>query len=113
MEDISLAERYIIKANNAKSNNIIFQLSFMSYKNLMTSKKCKYSGIKLTGKRQGKKIRFTDRTIDRIDNRIGYVKGNCVAVCHGVNTIKSMIENPENPLTAKGLEGIAKFSKLK
>ena len=97
-EDIKLARRYLAKACSAQARGIEFDLTFQSYKNLCRAKKCKYTGMKLT-QGEGDKTRPTDRTIDRVNNLEGYVKGNVVAVCHAANHIKSIWENPDNPLT--------------
>ncbi len=100
MDDIQLAKRYLSKAERAGRADIKFTLSFMSYKNLSAAKKCGYTGLEMTAPRPGKPIRSSDRTIDRIDSTLGYVKGNVIAVCHSANKLKSVWENPNNKLTA-------------
>lgn len=109
MNDIEIARRYLSKATRAEIDGYEFDLTFVAYKNLMRAKFCKYSGLRLTTKRRDKTIRFTDRTIDRIDSSKGYVKGNCVAVCNGVNKFKGMLENPNNLLSAGMAIKIAKI----
>jgi len=59
----------------------------------MRSKRCYFTKIELT-KPSGKDHAPTDRTIDRIDNGLGYVKGNVVAMAKGVNSFKGILENP-------------------
>jgi hypothetical protein len=101
MNDLDIARRYINKAANAKQNNIQFELSFTSFKNLMKAKKCGYTGIKLTTPRGGGCSSLcTDRTIDRIDSQLGYISGNVIAVCSAANSFKAIWENPNNPLKA-------------
>lgn len=90
MNDVRLAEAYLKKAQSSKDRGLAFELSFMSYKNLMTAKRCYYTGLPLdvvVGSRM-------HRTIDRLDNSKGYVKGNVVACCQAANSLKSVIENP-------------------
>lgn len=101
MNDLQIAQKYISKAQRAKSSGIEFDLSFTTFKNMMRAKRCGYTGIELTEKRPNKKIRTTDRTIDRIDNNLGYISGNVVAVCNSANQIKSIWEDPGNKLTPK------------
>jgi hypothetical protein len=105
MTDWKIAKKYLAKRENAKNSNIPFSLSFVAFKNIMLANKCKYSGIKLT---DGDGKKFTDRTIDRIDNRKGYISGNCVASCSGINKFKSYIENPVHPLTLDSIKNIVK-----
>lgn len=101
MDDLLIARKYISKADNAKKYDIEFSLSLVSFKNLMSAKKCGYTGIKLTTPRGGGlPIRCTDRTIDRIDNTLGYISGNVIAVCHAANQLKAVWENPNNPIKA-------------
>lgn len=104
MDDLTMAKKYINKAHGAQSSGISFLLSFTSYKNLMQAKKCGYTGIELTSPRSGENIRSTDRTIDRIDNSLGYVKGNVVAVCSSANKMKALWENPNNPLDMQSVK---------
>ena len=98
MNDYDIAQRYVSKANHARQNGIEFSLSFTSFKNMMKSKRCKYTGIELTD--SGKQL-ITDRTIDRIDSNKGYVKGNVVCICRAANQFKSLFENPQYPITLK------------
>ncbi len=91
--DLKLARNYIGKADNARSRGIEFSLSFTAYKNLMRAKKCQVTGTILTDPRPQKDLLATDRTIDRIDSKKGYVSGNVMAVCHAVNGFKSFFEN--------------------
>ena len=115
MDDLKLAKYYLSKAQSAKDRDIEFRLPFMSYKNLMQAKRCGYTDIPLTTPRIGKPMRATDRTIDRIDNTLGYAPGNVIAVCNAANQIKAVLENPNNPLSIsevrKMLRRLMKFTK--
>ena len=105
-----MAKKYVAKADRARSDGYEFKISFTSFKNMMKAKRCKITGLTLTDRAKSSDIRFTDRTIDRIDNAKGYVKGNVAAVCHGANKLKSMFENPTNLLTTKMAKKIANFT---
>lgn len=107
MNDIDIAKAYLRKAQSAADRGLSFGLSFVAFKNLMRAKRCKYTGIELTEPRPNMAPRSTDRTIDRVDSTIGYESGNVVAACHSANQIKSVWENPNNPLTAKMVIAIA------
>lgn len=91
-QDIKLAHKYINKLHSCKSRNIEFDLPFQSYKNLMRSKKCYYSGVALIS---GEASKHGDNvlTIDRIDNNKGYIKGNVVACSSLMNQLKNVAES--------------------
>lgn len=110
--DIQIARNYTAKADNARSRGIEFGLSFTAYKNLVRAKKCKVSGVLLTTPRPQKELLATDRTIDRIDSRKGYVSGNVMAVCHGVNNFKAFFENSTNQKIVTPKVGIRILRKM-
>ena len=93
MNEIDIARRFVSKHDNAKRNGWEFELSFTEFKKLMNKKKCEYSGLVLTETDGTNK-----RTIDRIDNSKGYIKGNVRVVAECVNLYKATLENPNNPL---------------
>jgi len=100
--DVELAARYAKKAEMATDKGIEFDLSFTEYKRLHSLKRCAYSGLEFCGYTDGKPDdKFRGRTLDRVESNIGYVKGNVVAVCWGVNNLKSIWENPDNPLSCE------------
>jgi len=111
MDDLTIARKYISKASKANHDGYEFKLSFTSFKNMMRSKKCKATGLTLTNPKKDGSRKFTDRSIDRLDNKKGYVKGNVVALCSGANTLKAMFENDQNPLTPEMAIKVAKFTK--
>lgn len=107
--DIELAVRYANKAEMAKGKHLDFTISFAEYKRLHSLKRCAYSGLEFCGYTDNKPDNlFTCRTLDRIDASKGYVPGNVVAVCQGVNNLKSVWENPNNPLTCEMVAKIIK-----
>lgn len=102
-DDIKIAKAYLSKANSSKDRGIEFNLSFVSFKNMLKAKKCYFTGLTLTA---------DTFTIDRIDSNKPYEAGN-VAACHTTfNSLKSMIENPVNELDlAKALKGLQRTAK--
>lgn len=94
--DLYAAKHLVWKAENAKKRGIEFNLTIASMKNLLTAKKCFYTGIALTkstGKEPNGELRLSDATIDRIDVTKGYVSGNVVACCHAANQMKNQFES--------------------
>jgi hypothetical protein len=103
MTDVRIAQKYVSKANNARERGIEFNLPFTSFKNMMRAKKCQYTDIVLTD--TGNQC-ATDRTIDRIDSRKGYVKGNVIAICHAANQFKGMFEGGSFSITTSAAKKI-------
>ena len=99
MTDYDIAHKYISKADLAKQNGIEFELSFQSFKNMMNAKRCQYTGLLFDD--QGSRDSAFKRTVDRIDSRKGYVKGNVVVICNAANNFKSLFENPQYSITPK------------
>lgn len=109
--DLYVSSKYRDKANDAKNRGLEFSLTFAEFRRLFARTRCEYTGIdmnlpKLEGGVQVK----TNLTIERIDNRLGYVSGNCIAVCYAANNVKSVFENPQSPLNME--HAIRMFSKL-
>lgn len=99
IDDLYIASSYLEHYRHAKKRSIEFSLSFLSFKNIMRAKKCGYTGIPLTVARRGEAEKPSDRTIDRINNSIGYESGNVIAVCRCANSLKAMWENPTYPIS--------------
>ena len=96
--NIRIAKKYISKNQSSNSRGIGFDLSFCQYKKLLSRKTCAYTGIKFPLSDSSGNIP-TSRTLERIDHTLGYTVENTVAVCLCVNQLKSMWEDPSNPLT--------------
>lgn len=109
MNEAKLARCYLNKINNATSRNLEFSLSFAEYKRLMSIKKCQYSGEELTIQAHGQPAKGTDRTLDRYDGSLGYVKGNVYVCSRSMNLLKENLENPDNTLETKHLKKLVKF----
>lgn len=77
---------------SAHSRGKEFNLTLLSVRNLLSAKKCYYTGRPLTEK---------NISIDRIDNTKGYVIGNVCACDIEVNNLK-------NSLSKKDIEKILK-----
>ena len=105
-EQLKICSRYISKQRNAKDSGIEFSLPLTSFHNIMKAKRCAITGHKL--KKVGNSNTWDYLTIDRLDNSLGYIKGNCAAVSRAANEIKGIIENPENGLTPEDLIKIAR-----
>jgi hypothetical protein len=57
--------------------------------------KCYYSGLEMHQPIKGKKRNMYSASIDRIDNKKGYIKGNVVWCCWFYNQAKSNLEIKE------------------
>ena len=103
-EDRRLAEMYLSKIRSSKDRGIDFSLTLSEYKRFSKLKTCYYTALTLNSK---------TRTLDRIDNKVGYITGN-VVVCHTTfNALKGLVENPRNELNLKNtLRGITRWNKL-
>ena len=71
---------------SANRRNLEFNLSDEDVKKLLERKTCYYTGARFSSK--SKKYL---KTIDRIDNSKGYIKGNVVACTHAANTLKNIL----------------------
>lgn len=113
MNDIHIAKLYIRKVTKAEQSGHEFTLTFNQYKRLMLRKTCYYSGIPLTpGPNPGETATQTSRTLDRIDNSLGYIEGNVVAACRGVNQFKATLESEDSIVDFNLLSTLAaKFAK--
>lgn len=84
-----------IKAN-AKKRGIVCTLELDDIKSLLSKKRCYYTGVRFDKNSNTRK-----RSIDRIDNSIGYEPGNVVACCVKINTIKNSLLEDESGFTLK------------
>lgn len=92
-----VAEYYIGKSRSAAERNINWAISLVSFRNMMRSTICPYTGVLMTRPNLSMP-KHTDITIDRIDNTKGYVPGNVMAISRMANNFKSIFENPKYPL---------------
>ena len=89
---------YQNKVQSCKDRGIEFKLNLVSVRNMLSAKKCGYTGLELTRGKKGLGMLSTDVTIDRIDNTRPYEKGNVIAVSNVANNFKSIFENPSYKL---------------
>lgn len=92
-----VADFYKGKSQNAIDRGVVWELSLVSFRNLLRTRVCPYTGVELTVPKLSQP-RSTDLTIDRIDNSKGYIPGNVMAISRAANNFKSIFENPQYPL---------------
>lgn len=110
MLDVDIAKRYLNKASECKSKRVEFSLTFAEFKRVITTRRCKYTGVLLT-MQKGDIQKQTDVTIDRVDNLKGYVTGNVVACCNAYNSFKATFENPNNIIDFEMVEQAVKVQR--
>jgi hypothetical protein len=102
--ELFVADYYKNKVESCKARGVEWKLSLVSVRNLLRTVNCPYTGAAMTMPRPGKGTITTDITIDRIDNKQGYVPGNVMACSSIANNFKSMFENPQYPISMKTAE---------
>lgn len=103
--ELWVANYYKAKVESCRDRGIEFKLSLISVRNLLSAKYCGYTGMELTRNKAGAKSACqSDVTIGRIDNSLGYVKGNVIAVSNVANNFKSIFENPVYKMDMKMAE---------
>lgn len=83
--DEKVANKYLNLLKSARRRNLEFNLSFGDIRRLLQAPACYYTGEVFTN------VDANDdhfKTIDRVDNEKGYVKGNVVACTNVFNQIK-------------------------
>lgn len=99
-----VAKFYINKVRKCADKGYSFELPLLSVHNLLRAKKCYFTGIELTRPPiddlgyapKEYQRRNTDITLDRLDNSLGYVKGNVVPCSLYANSLKAVFECPDN-----------------
>lgn len=84
--DLIVADKLKQMKASADKRNKEFNLTFTDVKRLLKRKTCYYTGLKFNPDDTNLGL-----TIDRIDNKLGYVKGNVVSCCNAVNSLKEHI----------------------
>lgn len=107
--ELLVANKYRGKVDNAKSRGVQFNLTLNDFRRLLMKKRCAYTGVALTLHKEGQP-KNADLTIERIDNQVGYVPGNCIAVCAAANGIKGAFEDPNTFLSVQ--DAIRMFANL-
>lgn len=106
LTDLEVAKKMLNLKQSADSRNIKFDLSFATLKELMGQKKCFYTGRILETKGD------FSLSIDRIDNKLGYVEGNVVACTVDINRKKTDITIDEIELIYKAIQKAKKGSSI-
>lgn len=97
--DLYVSSKYREKAGDAKTRKLAFELTFADFRRILARQRCEYTNINLTlPKMNGGVQQKTDLTIERVNNKLGYVPGNCIAVCSSANSIKGVFEDPNTTL---------------
>lgn len=91
---------------NAENRNLEFDLTLRSVENLLKAKKCHYTGKPFTFGVTGKGA--VERTVDRVDPKKGYVKGNVVAFSLQFNQLKNYVEHSSKEEQLRFVKQLAK-----
>lgn len=92
-EDVRLSAKYYGKVQNARERNIVFQLSFAKFCELMRQTHCTYTGDAFEVTPEGNtKPHPKQRTIERINPALPYADDNCVAVTYEANQAKAFLD---------------------
>lgn len=100
VNDIEVAKKLIALERSATDRKIEFKVSFKKLKQLLERDTCFYTGVKFE-EESGKP---NSRSIDRMDNEVGYIDSNIVACTRAINGKK-------DNLTIEELKAI--YTKLK
>jgi len=84
VKDIDIAYKMVATRQSATTRGYQYGISFNKMKQLMTRKTCYYTGVKFNNS-------TNRRSIDRVDNNIGYIDSNVVACTITINSIKNNI----------------------
>lgn len=82
--DVTIARKYTQKHQRAKDLGHQFEIPFSSFKRMRNRKTCELTKVKMN---------LENSTIDRIDNRKGYLVGNVAGVRSDMNRLKGTIES--------------------
>lgn len=100
ISDLLIAKKLVNTSNSAKHREYDFNLTFQDMKRLLTVKKCFYTGDVLN-EIDGDNLQ---RTIDRVDNDKGYIRGNVVACSKEFNLLKGSLTIPQLKMIISGLQ---------
>jgi hypothetical protein len=98
LTDLDVARKMLNLKQSADSRNIKFDLSFVTLKRLMEQKKCFYTGRLLEARGD------YALSIDRIDNKLGYIEGNVVSCTVEINRKKTDITLEEIEMIYKAIK---------
>ena len=99
MSDFQTAKKFLRLRKSAMDRGLEFNLSLCSVRNLVNAKRCYYTRVTLNDVPDHP----NQRTIDRIDNSKGYIKGNVVACTKRINLAKGNLTVEEIIQIHKGV----------
>ncbi len=106
--DLRIAKKLCSLSSSAASRGIAFNLSFKRLKELLTTKNCYYTGVPfVTGHPQNQ------RTLDRINNDLGYIDSNVIACTKQINNRKANLTITELKQCIRGVLKHEKKLKVK
>lgn len=82
--DSDVTKKWQSLKSSAGSRGKEFTLSLKKVRKLLEAKRCAYSGVSLTPEQN----KPNSKTIDRVDNNLGYTDDNVVACAYRINQIK-------------------------
>ena len=98
--------RFIGKRYETKKRGLAFEISFDDYMSLRSKTTCACCGAPIA---TGKNVPLHSRlAIDRRDNSLGYIPGNCFAVCGKCNHCKSNLSVAEVTAMLSYMKGEAR-----
>jgi len=97
--DIDVARKYCQLSDSARARGIQFELSLKKVRQILTRKRCYYTGVTL--RRDVEADHPNKLTVDRKDASLGYIDDNVVACSHRFNQKKGS-------LTAKDIAILAR-----
>ena len=96
--DLGVALKLVCLANSAKKRDLEFSLTFRKVKKLVATTRCYFTGVELNRVNEDP----NQRSIDRLDNSIGYTDDNTVACARSFN------QNVKRDLTVEQIEQMYK-----
>lgn len=85
-DDAAVARKFLQVLDSARKRGIEFTLSLADVKLLIKKKKCYYTDLPFDYSDKEKSLTF-----DRINSKLGYIKGNVVACRYDVNQLKNIL----------------------
>lgn len=92
--DLFLAKGYVNKSKDAEARKLDFNLDFEDWRAIYATKHCPVTGREMIIgiRKEGVPCPDDLLTIERLNPRLGYVKGNVVAMSYIANNAKSQID---------------------
>lgn len=98
LKEIKIAEEKIhhIKQRCSRKG-LDFDISLSDMLNFLSVPTCELTGVDLiTQSPDTSRSKFNVRTLDRRDNKKGYVTDNIMVICYSANKMKAKFEDPNN-----------------